>query len=141
VIGCLKRKLSFYKCRSFLLMLTASLLASTTSRYHCACQPLTHLPPSYFYIHIMIISRNPDHEPDWNQNLIDCSFGHAPPHKNFVQKSFEKSLSLDRYQLLIGPRPTYPKISSKTFHHLLSNRADRQTDRQTDKGKNIASFL
>ena len=53
---------------------------------------------------------DPDRNPDRHQNLNECSLIHAPP---------------------------LEKISAKSVHNCWSNLADRQTNRQIDKGKNI----
>jgi len=45
------------------------------------------------------------------------------------------------YHLVLEPCPTLQKISSKSVHKFASNPTDRQTNRQTDRTKNITSFF
>jgi len=54
------------------------------------------------------LDRDPDSPPDRHQNLINCCLGHTP---------------------------TLQKFSPNSVHKVLSNLADRQTDKQTNRNK------
>ena len=74
-----------------------------------------HKPPPIRRIRISDFGLpHPKRDPDRHQNCITWSLSHALP----VQKNFVK-----------------------TVHKFASNPTDRQTNRQTDRTKNITSFF
>ena len=74
-----------------------------------------HKPPPIRRIRILDFGLpDPKRDPDHHQNCITWSLSHAPP---------------------------LQKISSKSVHKFASNPTHRQTNRQTDRTKNITSFF